>query len=182
MTEKEKEIELIRAAQDGDASSFETLINMNYTMMFKMAYSFIGNKQDAEDIAQDACIKLARGIHSFRFDSKFSSWLCRLVINTGKDWLKKNSRHSHSTTEKLELEAITENAEEKTYARQVLGQLYNLPEAEREAILLVMVHGHSHKEAGEILGVKEGTISSRIFEARKKLNAFINEERSAAHG
>lgn len=172
---KNEDRELIKRAQSGDAGAFEALANQYYETMFKMAYKFCGNRPDAEDITQESCIRLARGIHSFKGDSAFTSWLYRLVINTGKDWYKSNNRHPKSD-DGLETVQVSAKGEDQLYAKQVIAAVYELPEGERDALLLVMSEGLSHKEAGQILGCKESTISWRIHEARKKLGALFEKE------
>jgi len=71
---------LIKQAGAGDGSAFACLVERYYTIMYKMAYKYAGNQEDAEDIAQDSAIKLARNIDSYRFDAAFTTWLYRLVI------------------------------------------------------------------------------------------------------
>lgn len=170
-------LDLIRNAQSGDARAFETLVEDHYDFMFKVALKWCGNKNNAEDITQEACIKLARGLHGFRNDCAFNSWLYRLVINAAKDWMKVNNRHSVGDVG-LDLVPDHADAEKSIYARQVWAQVYELPEGEKEAILLVMAEGLSHKQAAEILKVKESTVSGRIHEARKKLFALMGKEQS----
>ena len=172
------EIELIKRATHGDADAFEVLVNDYYEVMFKMAYKWCGNQRDAEDITQEACIKLARGIGGYKGKSKFTSWLYVLVINTAKDWYKSQNRHPEGT-ELLEVVVAEDpQSDQKLYTRQVLAEVNKLPDAEKESLLLVMGQGLSHKEAARLSGVKESTISWRIHEARKKLqNIFGKEER-----
>lgn len=170
---------LIDKARKGDAHAFEALVNAHYEAMYKMAFKWCRNQQDAEDITQEACIKLARGLDSFNGNSAFTSWLYRLVINTGKDWLRKQSRHPSSDAG-LESAGSDSKAEDQLYARQVLAAVYDLPEGERDSLLLVMSEGLTHKEAADVLGCKESTISWRIHEARKKLNGLFEKEQ--AHG
>ncbi|MDA0240990.1 MAG: RNA polymerase sigma factor [Proteobacteria bacterium] len=88
MTEADEETALIKRAQGGDKGAFERLLQTHYDVMYRTAYKWCGNKMDAEDITQTACIKLARSIDGFRFESAFLTWLYRLVINTAKDWAK----------------------------------------------------------------------------------------------
>lgn len=172
----EEEKELITRAMRGDAVAFEALVNLYYEVMFKMAYKWCGNQRDAEDITQEACIKLARGISSYKGGSKFTSWLYVLVINTAKDWYKSQNRHPEGT-ELLDTLAAQENDEDKKlYASQVLAEVHKLPEAEKESLLMVIGQGMSHKEAAKLSGVKESTISWRIHEARKKLNTIFGKE------
>ncbi|PCJ95734.1 MAG: RNA polymerase subunit sigma-24 [Zetaproteobacteria bacterium] len=170
--------DLINRAVRGDADAFEDLVNNYYEVMFKMAYKWCTNQRDAEDITQEACIKLARGIASYKADSKFTSWLYRLVINTAKDWYKSQNRHPDSTELIETFAAEDSKPDEKIYVNQVWEQVHKLPEAEKESLLLVIGQGLSHKEAAQISGVKESTISWRIHEARKKLQAIFGKEQN----
>lgn len=170
--------ELIKRAQAGDTKAFEALVGECYDMMFKMAFKWCGNQGDAEDITQESCIKLARGLHSFRHDCKFSSWLYTLVINAAKDWYRVQNRHPQGDEALLERIAAHCDAEEKQHARQVWAQVYQLPEGEKEAVLLVMAKGLSHKEAAKMLKIKESTVSWRIHEARKKLERIFGKEQT----
>jgi RNA polymerase sigma factor (sigma-70 family) len=72
---------LIKKAQGGDAKAFETLLSLYYDHLYTFAYKWCANREDAEDIAQQACIKLARGLDQFRFESQFTTWLYRLVLD-----------------------------------------------------------------------------------------------------
>ncbi len=183
MNEGEKLI-LIKHAQKGDRGAFEALINGCYETMFKYAYSYCQNKQDAEDIAQDAAIKLARSLSSFKYKSKFSSWLYVLVINVAKDFYKKNNRQPIAIEQDaLDQTPQSEKQEDEQYARQVISFIHRLPEGEKDALLLVMQEGLSHRAAAKLLGVKESTVSWRIHEARKKLDEhFKDKEQEVSHG
>lgn len=177
MAEHDDETALIKDAQNGDARAFEALVNRYYDMMFKSAYKWCGDQSAAEDITQEACIKLARGLNSFKHDSKFTSWLYRLVINAAKDWFKSQNRHKGSS-EPLEQLSTQSNANKQLYAKQVLAEVHNLPDGERDALLLVIVEGLTHNEAAHILDCKESTISWRIHEARKKLGERFEKEQA----
>ncbi len=183
MNEGEERI-LIKHAQKGDRAAFEALINARYDTMFKYAYIYCQNRQDAEDIAQDAAIKLARSIGSFQYKSKFSSWLYVIVINVAKDFYKKNNRQPVAIEqETLDQAPQSEKQEDEYYARQVIAFIHTLPEGEKDALLLVMQEGLSHKEAAKLLGIKESTVSWRIHEARKKLDEKFNKkEQEVSHG
>jgi RNA polymerase sigma-70 factor, ECF subfamily len=177
------ESELIRRAQAGNADAFESLLETRYDTLYRFAYKWCGNKADAEDVAQQACIKLARSITQFRFESKFSSWLYRLVINCAKDWQKSQMRHESShqgfvedADENLENHSFTvdNKAENTIYLQQILGLLGNMAEGFKETALLVHAEGLNHAEAAEILGVKESTISWRLHEMRKQLQSVYS--------
>ena len=165
--------DLITKAQGGDKSAFEALVRENYDVMFRIAFKWCGNQEDAEDITQNACIKLARNIDGFQFKSAFTSWLYRLVINTAIDWKRQNTRHlTQELTDDIAPDPINSEAENTLYTKQVLEKVQSLPDKEKSALLLVMSEGLSHKEAASILQCKESTISWYIHEARKKLKKF----------
>lgn len=168
--------ELIEHAQSGDDRAFEALLQEYYDVMFRMAFKWSRNRADAEDITQNACIKLARKIKSFNFKSAFTSWLYRLVVNTAIDWQRQNTRHqSHELTENFENVSETIEIESSLYAKQILQKVQTLPGKEKTALLLVMSEGLTHKETAAIMECKESTVSWYIHEARKKLENF--EER-----
>ncbi|MFL0811003.1 MAG: RNA polymerase sigma factor [Agarilytica sp.] len=163
-------ITLIKAAQQGDALVFEQLVEMYYDDIYRIAYSWCGQKSDAEDIAQNACIKLGQGIRQYQFNSKFSTWLYRLVINCAKDWQRQNKHNN----EEIEENNFIDNsvAEMAIYLRQILACVEMLGAEFKETVVLVLGEGLSHKEAAEILDVKESTISWRIHKVRNKLHEF----------
>lgn len=166
------ELALIRQAQAGDAAAFEQLLTTHYDLLFRFAYKWCGNRADAEDVTQQACMKLARSIGQFRFESSFSSWLYRLVINCGKDWYKSQRRHHHEV-EGLPEEAYAEPAgENRVFLWQILGTLEKMAEGFKETALLVYGEGLTHAEAAGILAVKESTVSWRLHEIRKQLNSL----------
>ena len=168
---------LIKQAQNGDARAFEELLGIHYDTLFRFAYKWCGNREDAEDVTQQACMKLARSIDQFRFDAAFTSWLYRLVINCAKDWSKSQKRHhgQDDIEDHTEIESVN-STESNVLAWQVLSQLDSLPDGIKETILLVHAEGLSHREAADALGVKESTISWRLHEVRKSLNLMFNHE------
>ena len=173
MSESDVQV-LIERARRGDAQAFECLLREHYLMMYKMAYRWCGNRQDAEDITQNACIKLARALDSFRGDASFSSWLYVLVINTAKDWAKQQRRHQHEELSPLDIKAARDE-QDPVMIDELLRHIDRLPGTEKEALLLVCGGGMTHREAACTLGVKESTVSWRIQEARKKLAQLILE-------
>ncbi|PJB70291.1 MAG: hypothetical protein CO093_08475 [Alphaproteobacteria bacterium CG_4_9_14_3_um_filter_47_13] len=168
------DITLIKRAVKGDKRAFEALLQENYDVMFKMAFKYCGNRQDAEDITQDSCIKLARALASYKFQAAFTSWLYRLVLNCAKDFYRK--KKPEAVLNDSHIGAINAEAEIKTYANEILAQVYALPENEKSALILVMSDGYTHAEAAIIMDCKESTVSWYIHEARKKLNILIEKE------
>lgn len=164
--------ELVRQAVAGDSYAFRQLLDEHYAIIFRMAFRFCGNKENAEDITQMACMKLAQNIGYFKGESAFTTWLYTLVLNTARDWQRAEQKHGRANTSLDVVEnsvATTENAEQNLANKQVFDHIRALPDVEREALWLVFGEGLSHKEAALIMGCAEGTVSYRIFEARKKL-------------
>lgn len=158
---------LIRDAQAGNREAFAQLVESHYDLMYRYALKFTGDTADAEDVTQQACIRLARGIGQFRFQSQFSTWLYTLVINCGRDYFK-----SQKATEVLDDESAADGATESGIElRQVLKRIEAMGEGFRETVALVVGEDLSHAAAAEILGVKESTVSWRIHEVRKRLLA-----------
>lgn len=168
---------LIRRAQAGDAAAFEQLLERHYDTLYRFAYKWCGNRADAEDITQQACMKLARALASFRFESAFSSWLYRVVVNCAKDWARSQGRHTGAESIEVSPELVSTDVavEHQVYLWQLLQQLEGLPDGIRETLLLVHAEGLSHAEAAVILEVKESTVSWRLHEFRKQYRATYGE-------
>lgn len=162
---------LVKAAQKGDANAFERLLVQHYDTIFRFAMKWSGNRHNAEDIAQQVCLKLSHSLDKFRFESQFSTWLYRIVINTAKDFY---TREQRSAAAGVEVHASAEgDAEEAAILlHQILKQAEHWGEGFKESLLLVHGEGLSHAEAAKILQVKESTISWRLHQVRKKLAAW----------
>ena len=138
--------------------------------IYKMAYKYIGNREDAQDIAQNACIKLGKSLNSFRFDAAFTTWLYRLVINTAKDFIKQRARaqdREKPLYDDVEFTSEALNPEATLAQRDILQDINNLPAKMRDVVILVCWEGLTHAEAAEILEIKENTVSWRLHEIRK---------------
>lgn len=174
MTEDEA---LIRAAQAGDAEAFEQLLERHYDTIYRFAYKWCGDRADAEDVTQQACLKLARALKSYRFESAFTSWLYRVVINCAKDWARTEGRHVSVPEDDLVEESRGDRnpVEHLTYLWQLLHKLDSLPEGLKETLLLVHGEGLTHGEAARVLEVKDSTVSWRLHEFRKRYSLSMNE-------
>jgi len=169
---------LVRAAQGGDRQAFEQLLDQCYQQIYRFALKWSGGVADAEDIAQLACIKLGRSIGQFRFESAFSTWLYRLVVSCARDWFRSQDRHRHEDIDDppgdgspvAAAPAAGNAAESAIYLRQVLARVDAMGDGFRETLVLVFAEGLNHRQAAEVLGIRESTVSWRIHEIRKKLN------------
>ena len=179
--ESSGDIRLIERAQGGDAGAFERLLEDNYMLIYRAAYKFTGAREDAEDVAQEVCLKLAGAIKSYKGGSSFTTWLYRVVVNAARDHIRKHSakqRHESEYVKEAALHAgnqgISDNPGQEGSGRGVspealFTEISRMPEKYRDALLLVHSEGLSHREAGEVLGCAESTVSWRVHEGKRKL-------------
>jgi len=174
MTDAAKqEVELIKRCQQGDSIAFERLIVSHYDTVYRFAYRWCDDQPNAQDITQISCIKLAKNIKLFRFESSFTSWLYQLVINCAKDYYKSPSQHNIREEQHDNLEQASNYSQDSSasriYAHQILEHINQLQGDLRDALILVYARGMSHKQAADQLNIKESTVSWRVHEARKLL-------------
>jgi RNA polymerase sigma-70 factor (ECF subfamily) len=171
--------ELVARAVQGDARAFERLVKRHYMLVYKVSYTWCGVKEDAEDIAQEVFVKLARNIRNFKQKSSFTTWLYRITINTAKDYYRKSSaRRTHESAYVNEQLHTSESdaAGNPVSPAELSAALGRLPEKLKDAVILVFGEGLSHREAAEALRCAETTVSWRIFQAKKKLRKLLESE------
>jgi len=166
---------LVDRAKAGDRLAFSQLVEDNYDFVFRVACKWTGKKSDAEDIAQEVCIKLATAIQSFDGRSAFTSWLYRVTINMVRDMQRSSSRRDKNVDafSLVHPEDDPGDQEEATTARELWTAVSELPEKQREAIMLVYAEDLNHAEAAGIMGCKEATVSWHIHEAKKTLRGLL---------
>jgi len=167
--------DLARAAAAGDRAAMGLLLERHYGVILRLAARHAEGRADAEDLAQDICVRLARGIASFDGRSRFSTWLYALALNACRDHLRRLGRERRGRAEYGDFDALrrADAQEAARRARQLREMLDGLDEALRETALLVLDHDLSHAEAAAILGVSEGTVSWRLHEIRKRLKGMV---------
>ena len=176
--DKYSDTELIDLAVKGDEHAFEDLIQRHYLPVYHFSFKWCRSKEDAEEITQEVFIKLTRKLKSFKYKSSFRTWLFRIVINTAKDYCKKNS------TRKLyeasyENEKVSDNPghvnDDTTERDRLYSYIDKLPDKQKAALMLVVAEGLSHGEAAKVLKCREKTVSWRIHQARNRLKAAFSK-------
>ena len=177
------EDKLIRAAQSGNAKAFSALLSLVYDVIYRFAFKWAGNKHNAEDITQQACIKLAKVIKQFRFESAFTTWLYRLVLNCANDWGRAEKRHCspQGSSGVIPPEQPDSGGATQAFTELacVLKQVDSMGRGFKDTLLLVLAEGMTHAEAASILEIKESTVSWRMHEIRKQLK-IIDEAMGAS--
>jgi RNA polymerase sigma-70 factor (ECF subfamily) len=176
--EHPSDIELIHKVNNGDRDALEMLFEKHYLSVYRLSYRWCGVRENAEDITQDVFVKLVQKLNTFNQKASFRTWLYRITINTAKDYHRKNAK-KYTVESSFDDDNVQDNPqtqEDRIAAKQLYKKIHQLPEKQREAILLVFAEGLSHKDAARILNCMETTISWRIFQARKTLKASMGNE------
>ncbi|MDE1461022.1 RNA polymerase sigma factor [Spartinivicinus poritis] len=173
MNQSEEQALLLQATE-GDVQAFSVLLEKYYTMIYKMAFRWLGNQQDSEDVAQEVCIKLGRSIHGFQINSKFSTWVYKIVLNTVRDFQRK--QRNHDNIEEIPAVTNSNTLEQQVQNTQLWQLVHQLPVKQRDAVLLVYAEGLSHSEVADVFECKESTVSWYIHEAKKQLKTLIQHD------
>lgn len=177
-----KDEDLIKLSLAGDTGAFEELMEKYQHKIYSLAYRYMGNEEDASDMAQEALVKAYRSLHGFKGDSSFSTWIYRITANVCIDELRKRKRTLHmisldepvATMDGDEIERdITDHSPtadilyERKELEDYLQSLINtLKPDHKSAIILRDVMGFSYEEIAEILQCSVGTVKSRISRGR----------------
>lgn len=186
----QQEISLIEKVKGGDITSFEKLIEPYQKKAFNIAYRMLGNLEDANDVTQEALIKIYRSINNFQGKSSFSTWVYSVVSNACIDHIRKNRKavvvsldKEFDTGESMYKVEVADEANtpevllERKETRQLIHDAINqLNVDQREIIILRDINGFSYHEIAEILKCSEGTVKSRISRARGSLRALLTKK------
>jgi RNA polymerase sigma-70 factor (ECF subfamily) len=179
--------EIVRAVCAGDTEAFAELVDRYQAMAIKVAFSLLGNEQDAYDAAQEAFISAYQALPRFRGGAKFSTWLYRIVANKCKDVYRKRARTADSW---LRISTTGSSAREdhmmdihdpqsgpalKLYNREVAEALNEaisqLPLKQRMAFVLHHLHGMALNEVADVMQCRVGTVKSHMFRATAALKS-----------
>lgn len=168
---------LVREAAQGDDAAFEHLVRRHTDVAWRMARSMLRDDFAAEEVVQDTFLKAYRNLHTFRGDSKVSTWLLSICRRTCIDRARRK-RHPVVSIDEARLES---GRDDRTDLKVSIERaLDRLPDDEREAFLAVEVLGHTREEAAEIFGVPASTMRSRVSRAREKLARALSDAREEA--
>ena len=175
---------LIGQAKDGDRGAFGRLVERHYDFIYRVAWRWSGRKADAEDIAQEVCIRLGRAIRDYRGDSAFSTWLYAMTLNAVRDHARKGMRErARAEAYGAHVQILGEAPEDPDDRVEALWTaVRNLPDKQRDAILLVYGEGMPHAVAAEAMAVSEKTVSWHIHEAKKRLKRLLRSAGESDRG
>ncbi len=175
---------LVQACRKGDLTAFEQLVARHQRTMLNIAYRITGGYEDACDIVQEAFLAVWRKIGDFRGEARFSTWLASIVVNLSRN--QRQRMHSRASREAYSLDApqaggdcdlvpdppgdapsALERMEQDELRRALRRCIDALTDEYREVLVLRDMQELSYEEVGGALGLREGTVKSRLFRARE---------------
>ena len=169
------ETELVEKAALGDRQAFAALIEGRYDFIHAVAWRWCGDRQDAEDVAQEVCIRLASAIRGFKGASRFCTWLYAVTLNAARDQMRKRRRAEWRDAAYLREKAVLEDHSADDGGEELWQAVRRLPDKQRDAVLLIYGEGLTHAAAADVLGCAETTISWHVHEARKRLKVLLRD-------
>jgi RNA polymerase sigma-70 factor (ECF subfamily) len=185
------ETALIRAAQEGDRDAFEQLVRAYDQSVLRMAMNLLRSPEDAQDVYQEAFLRVYRNLHTFRFDCSFHTWLYRIVTNLCLDQMRKRKTRKEEpgvlSTAEGEMDRMSVVAEERAEGdpqrhlfsgqlrRRIKEVLGGLTPRERMVFELRHYQGLRLRRIGEILGTSEEAAKNCLFRATQKMRSALGD-------
>ena len=185
------ELDLVKQCQAGNTEAFDQLVTRYRTRVFAMIYNMVHNEQDAWDLAQDSFVKAWKSIRRFRGRSSFYTWIYRIVMNVTIDWLRKKQVKGAGTefNDAIQLREIEpasrtvpkadplphERMERSEIRARIDNAIAQISPEHRAVILMKEIEEMQYHEIAEALGCSIGTVMSRLFYARKKLQNLLRD-------
>jgi RNA polymerase sigma-70 factor, ECF subfamily len=184
------EASLIARAQAGDVAAFERLSSAYADRLFMLLLRLLGDRAEAEDVAQEVMLRAWQGITRFRGQSSYFTWLYRIAVNEAKRAMEKRGRRPAGVpigADELQLPDSplldpSRQAENNELRQALARALAGLPPDLRMAIVLRDVEGLSTQEAAQIVGISQAAFKSRLHQARLRVRAAIGDRALASSG
>ena len=171
-----EDLELTRRSQAGDSEAFGELVTRYRGRIFTVVYGIVGNEHDAWDIAQEGFLNAWRSIHSFSGRSSFYTWLYSITVNlTISSMRRKGHRDEIELTDAIpsSLPGARLDCERAEIREQVSAAIAKLSPEHRAVVVLKVLEDLQYHEVAKVLNISIGTVMSRLFYARKKLQCIL---------
>jgi RNA polymerase sigma-70 factor (ECF subfamily) len=168
--------ELLDRCRRGEPGAFEELVERTQRQVFTLAYRLTGDRHEAEDVAQEAYLRVFRSMGGFREDARFETWLYRIVTNAAMTQLRRKGRFGLLMTEERERQAPEPEVrpvDEVIEQDELRRALAELPPETRAIVVLKDVYGLSVQEIAQEAGLTEGAVKLRLHRARKRLKETL---------
>jgi RNA polymerase sigma-70 factor (ECF subfamily) len=181
---------LVAWAQKGDTLAFEELVARHRDKIYARAFSMMRNEQDAIDLSQEAWVKAWQRLVQFQGESSFATWMTRITINLCLDQLRRQKRTRAESIEEMDEESggverqmpvvvtnPTERLERGELRKRIDAAMEKLSHEHRTVLVLHEFEEMEYKQIAKVMGCSIGTIMSRLFYARRRLAALLNDLR-----
>ena len=173
------ERELILRAKEGERDAFRVLVERHMKGAYDIAHHFLGEHEDAQDVAQEAFVRVHRSLGSFRGDAVFGTWLYRIVTNLSMNRIRqKKSRARFEVRTSAEAREVPSPAGSGHEGSDLTGHveraLHELPTLQRAVVMLRHLNGLSTREVSSILNCSEGTVKVHLHRGLKKMKRMLN--------
>lgn len=179
--------EVIEAVLQGDVERYGDLVERYQFAAWKLALSFVGNAEDAKEMAQNGFVQAYRRLRQFRGESKFSTWLYRIIANECKDFFRARARRpetvplsiDNSEEDSIPFEMADPGGDprdvfaSRELAIRIARALERLPMNQRTAFVLHRLNGLPLQEVSEVMGCRVGTVKAHLFRATETLRALV---------
>jgi RNA polymerase sigma-70 factor (ECF subfamily) len=166
--------ELIQRAQQGDGGAVRALYERHAQRVYAVVRRLAGEDALAEDWAQEAWVRAFRALPTFRGESRFTTWLHRIAVNSALHGRRSRERRAGRETVMDDSYSVRPAAEQTVLRLRLERAMERLPEGMRRVLVLHDVEGYTHEEIGEMLGVNPGTCKSQLFKARAKMRTMLS--------
>lgn len=171
--------ELINRCRQGDRFAFQKIYQLYSRSMFNVGYRIVNDKEEAEDVLQEAFVSAFRNLHHYRGDATFGAWLKRIVVNKAINQVSRRKMEKMPEDDRWDVKE--EEAEEEFdhfpfTAEQVRKAIEALPEGYRIVLSLYLLEGYDHGEIAGILGISESTSKSQFNRSKKKLRELLEKK------
>lgn len=167
---------LVQKAKKGHDEAFEQLIHSVRHKLYRTAYSYVRNEQDALDIYQETIYKAYTSLKTLKKPERFQSWIIKIIVYKSIDFIRKEARHFTTDDEKIFAELTSkESIDYITHAMDLSEAFKFLDPKYKTIILLRYYHDLSIKEIASIMKSPEGTIKSHLNRAQKELRPILKE-------
>jgi RNA polymerase sigma-70 factor (ECF subfamily) len=176
---EESDAALVARVRAGDARAADRLLDRYFRASRAVALAVTGNEADAEDACQDGFVQAMERIDDCRDPARFGGWLLQIVRNRARNLVRRHAVRGAEPLERHELpagESAAAELEQGELRARLLAALAELPDAQREVVLLHDLEGWTHREIAGRLDLPAGTVRSHLHHARRRLRRILSED------
>lgn len=169
---------LLRRAGEGDEGAVDALVARHHASAYRVAFGIVRSEADAADVAQNAMVRVLRGLAGFRGDSSFRTWVLTIVANEARTLLRRSGRRREEPLDPERAggtESVADDVVERAEAERARALLARLPQKQRLAVQLRLDEGLSFREVGEVIGSSEGAARVNYHHGIRRLREWMTQ-------